>query len=95
MEAIRDLISLDQTSANILLRVDDTKGFNLKKESGAVCDLTNVDFARMAREVVAAVCSRYGAGVDVVADVVAVDVLPRTASAKVMRRSLRSDYLSR
>ena len=30
-----------------------------------------------------------------IADVVAVDVLPRTASAKVMRRSLRSDYAKR
>jgi acetyl-CoA synthetase len=30
-----------------------------------------------------------------ISDVVAVDVLPRTASAKVMRRSLRTDFLSR
>lgn len=30
-----------------------------------------------------------------ISDVVAVDVLPRTASAKVMRRSLRADYLAR
>lgn len=30
-----------------------------------------------------------------IADVVMVDALPRTASAKVMRRSLRADYLSR
>jgi len=27
----------------LLLRVDDTKGFNLKKEQGTVCDLINVD----------------------------------------------------
>jgi acetyl-CoA synthetase len=30
-----------------------------------------------------------------ISDVVAVASLPRTASAKVMRRSLRSDYLDR
>jgi acetyl-CoA synthetase len=30
-----------------------------------------------------------------ISDVVAVDILPRTASAKVMRRSLRADYLAR
>jgi acetyl-CoA synthetase len=30
-----------------------------------------------------------------ISDVVAVDILPRTASAKVMRRSLRADYMAR
>jgi acetyl-CoA synthetase len=47
------------------------------------------------QELMAAMQQRIRTGLNPlfkIADVVVVDVLPRTASAKVMRRSLRDDY---